>query len=181
MSSPQVPTVPLNNGVQMPALGFGVYAVPPEETERVVTDALAAGYRHLDTAAAYENEAAVGRAIAASGIPRDELFITTKLWVADAGEDNARRAFDRSLQRLGLVLQRQLWRCLSAGSVVSAAGLGLASSAPEGPVGGGVEVGSRSADEGVEQPSQFGHGQRDELAGSGCGPPFSAVARVADR
>src|SRR3954452_5369669 len=86
----------------MPALGFGVYAVPPEETERVVTDALAAGYRHLDTAAAYENEAAVGRAIAASGIPRDELFITTKLWVADAGEDNARRAFDRSLQRLGL-------------------------------------------------------------------------------
>src|SRR3954452_12034909 len=84
----------------MPALGFGVYAVPPEETERVVTDALAAGYRHLDTAAAYENEAAVGRAIAASGIPRDELFITTKLWISDAGEDNARRAFDRSLQRI---------------------------------------------------------------------------------
>src|SRR3954469_3541251 len=72
-----------------------------------------------------------------------------------------------------LVLQRQLWRCLSAGSVVSAAGLGLASSPPPGPVGGGVEVGSRSADEGVEQPSQFGHGQRDELAGSGCGPPLS--------
>src|SRR3982751_2297260 len=86
----------------MPALGFGVYAVPPEETERVVTDALAAGYRHLDTAAAYENEAAVSRAIAASGIPRDELFITTKLWISDAGDDNARRAFDRSLQRLGL-------------------------------------------------------------------------------
>src|SRR3954469_2197562 len=60
VSSPQVPTVPLNNGVQMPVLGFGVYAVPAEETERVVTDALAAGYRHLDTAAAYENEAAVG-------------------------------------------------------------------------------------------------------------------------
>src|SRR3954468_23057152 len=86
----------------MPVLGFGVYAVPSEETERVVTDALAAGYRHLDTAAAYENEAAVGRAVAASGIPRDELFITTKLWISDAGEDNARRAFDRSLQRLGL-------------------------------------------------------------------------------
>ena len=102
MSSPQVPTVPLNNGVQMPVLGFGVYAVPAEETERVVTDALAAGYRHIDTAAAYENEAAVGRAIAASGIPRDELFITTKLWVSDAGEDNARRAFERSLHRLGL-------------------------------------------------------------------------------
>jgi 2,5-diketo-D-gluconate reductase A len=102
VSSPQIPTVTLNNGVQMPALGFGVYAVPPEETERVVTDALATGYRHLDTAAAYENEAAVGRAIAASGIPRTELFITTKLWISDAGEDNARRAFDRSLQRLGL-------------------------------------------------------------------------------
>src|SRR4051794_41767854 len=86
----------------MPVLGFGVYAVPAEETERVVTDALAAGYRHLDTAAAYENEAAVGRAIAASGIPRDELFVTTKLWISDAGEDNPRRAFDRSLQRLGL-------------------------------------------------------------------------------
>src|SRR3954447_5400027 len=70
MSSPQIPTVTLNNGVQMPVLGFGVYAVPAEETERVVTDALAAGYRHIDTAAAYENEAAVGRAIAASGIPR---------------------------------------------------------------------------------------------------------------
>jgi 2,5-diketo-D-gluconate reductase A len=102
VSSPQIPTVTLNNGVQMSALGFGVYAVPPEETERVVTDALAAGYRHLDTAAAYENEAAVGRALAASGIPRDELFITTKLWISDAGEDNARRAFDRSVQRLGL-------------------------------------------------------------------------------
>jgi 2,5-diketo-D-gluconate reductase A len=102
VSSPHIPTVTLNNGVQMPVLGFGVYAVPAEETERVVTDALAAGYRHLDTAAAYENEAAVGRAIAASGIPRDELFITTKLWISDAGDDNARHAFDRSLQRLGL-------------------------------------------------------------------------------
>ena len=102
MASPKIPTVTLNNGVQMPVLGFGVYAVPAEETERVVTDALAAGYRHIDTAAAYENEAAVGRAIAASGIPRDELFITTKLWVSDAGEDDARRAFGRSLDRLGL-------------------------------------------------------------------------------
>jgi 2,5-diketo-D-gluconate reductase A len=102
VSSPQIPTVTLNNGVQMPVLGFGVYAVPAEETERVVTDALAAGYRHLDTAAAYENEAAVGRAIAASGIPRDELFITTKLWISDAGEEPARRAFERSLGRLGL-------------------------------------------------------------------------------
>src|SRR4051794_20816405 len=69
VSHPQVPTVTLNNGVPMPVLGFGVYAVAAQETERVVTDALAAGYRHIDTAAAYENEAAVGRAIAASGIP----------------------------------------------------------------------------------------------------------------
>lgn len=102
MTTTQIPTVTLNNGVHMPALGFGVYAVAAEETERVVTDALGAGYRHVDSAAAYENEAAVGRAIAASGIPRDELFITTKLWISDAGEDDARRAFERSLQRLGL-------------------------------------------------------------------------------
>jgi len=100
--SPQVPQVTLDNGVQMPVLGFGVYQIPPEQTERAVTDALAAGYRHIDTAAAYVNEDAVGRAIAASGIPRDELFITTKLWVSDSGEDAARRAFDTSLQRLGL-------------------------------------------------------------------------------
>src|SRR3712207_2090393 len=98
----QIPTVTLNNGVEMPILGFGVFQVPPADTERVVTDALAAGYRHIDTAAAYENEAAVGRAIAASGIPRDELFITTKLWVQDAGEANASPAFQRSLERLGL-------------------------------------------------------------------------------
>src|SRR5687768_9874719 len=86
----------------MPILGFGVYQIPPEQTEQAVTDALAAGYRHIDTAAAYVNEEAVGRAIAASGIPRDELFITTKLWVSDSGEDAARRAFEKSLQRLGL-------------------------------------------------------------------------------
>ena len=97
-----IPTTTLNNGVQMPVLGFGVFQVPAEEAERVVTDALAAGYRHLDTAAAYENEAGVGRAIAASGIPREELFVTTKLWIQDAGEQAAPAAFDRSLQRLGL-------------------------------------------------------------------------------
>ena len=98
----QIPTFTLNNGVQMPLLGFGVYQVPAEQTEQAVTDALAAGYRHIDTAAAYENEAAVGRAIATSGIPRDELFITTKLWIQDAGEQHATPAFERSLQRLGL-------------------------------------------------------------------------------
>src|SRR3954469_8268860 len=98
----QIPTFTLNNGVQMPVLGFGVYQVPAEQTEQAVTDALAAGYRHIDTAAAYENEAAVGRAIANSGIPRDELFITTKLWIQDAGKEHATPAFERSLQRLGL-------------------------------------------------------------------------------
>jgi 2,5-diketo-D-gluconate reductase A len=98
----QVPTVTLNNGVEMPILGFGVYQIPPEQTEQAVADALAAGYRHLDTAAAYGNEEAVGRAIAASGIARDELFVTTKLWVQDTGEENTKRAFDVSLQKLGL-------------------------------------------------------------------------------
>ncbi|WP_405705850.1 aldo/keto reductase [Streptomyces xanthophaeus] len=95
-------TVTLNNGVDMPVLGFGVYQIPPAETERAVTEALAAGYRLLDTAAAYQNEAAVGRAVRSSGIPREELFITTKVWVQDAGEENTRRAFDTSLRHLGL-------------------------------------------------------------------------------
>jgi 2,5-diketo-D-gluconate reductase A len=95
-------TVTLNNGVEMPILGFGVYQIPAKETEQAVSEALAAGYRHLDTAAAYGNEEGVGRAIAASGIPRDELFVTTKLWIQDSGEDNTRRAFGRSLERLGL-------------------------------------------------------------------------------
>ncbi|XVQ15178.1 aldo/keto reductase [Spirillospora sp. CA-255316] len=95
-------TVILNNGVEMPILGFGVYQIPPEQTEQAVTDALAAGYRLLDTAAAYMNEEAVGRAIKSSGIPRRELFVTTKLWVSDTGEENTKRAFDTSLNRLGL-------------------------------------------------------------------------------
>ncbi|MFD4370594.1 aldo/keto reductase [Streptomyces sp. NPDC058486] len=95
--------VTLNNGVQMPILGFGVYQIPPEQTERAVADALAAGYRLLDTAAAYGNEEAVGRAIKSSGIPRGDLFVTTKLWVQDApAEDNTRRAFETSLTKLGL-------------------------------------------------------------------------------
>jgi 2,5-diketo-D-gluconate reductase A len=97
----QIPQVTLNNGVRMPILGFGVYQIPAEQTEQAVTDALAAGYRSIDTAAAYGNEEAVGRALKNSGIPRDELFVTTKLWVSDAGEDNARSGFERSLQRLG--------------------------------------------------------------------------------
>ena len=94
--------VTLNNGVEMPILGFGVFQVGPAETEQAVTDALAAGYRLIDTAAAYGNEEAVGAAIAKSGIPRTELFITTKLWVQDPGEENTARAFEDSLRKLGL-------------------------------------------------------------------------------
>lgn len=78
--------VTLNNSVEMPLLGFGVFQIPDAETEKAVSEALEVGYRSIDTAAAYQNEAAVGRAIAASGIPRDELFITTKLWVQDTGD-----------------------------------------------------------------------------------------------
>ena len=95
-------TVTLNNGVEMPILGFGVYQIPPEQTEQAVRDALAAGYRSLDTAAAYGNEEAVGRAVRDSGIPREDLFVTTKLWISDAGEDRARRACETSLRKLGL-------------------------------------------------------------------------------
>jgi 2,5-diketo-D-gluconate reductase A len=99
----QVPNITLNNGVQIPQLGYGVYQIPAEQTEQSVTDALAAGYRHIDTAAAYGNEEGVGRAIAASGIPRGELFITTKLWIQDRPvQDNARRAIETSLAKLGL-------------------------------------------------------------------------------
>ncbi|MFC8146374.1 aldo/keto reductase [Streptomyces paradoxus] len=95
--------VTLNNGVEMPILGFGVFQIPLEETEQAVTDALAAGYRLLDTAASYGNEEGVGRAIKASGIPREELFVTTKLYVQDApAEKNTKRAFETSLNKLGL-------------------------------------------------------------------------------
>lgn len=94
--------ITLNNGVRMPILGFGVFQIPADQTEQAVIDALEAGYRLLDTAAAYGNEEAVGRAIAKSGIPREEVFVTTKVWVQDAGEENTKRAFDASLRRLGL-------------------------------------------------------------------------------
>ncbi|GIF63325.1 2,5-diketo-D-gluconic acid reductase [Asanoa ishikariensis] len=100
--TPQNRLITLNNGVQMPILGFGVFQVPQEQTEQVVADALAAGYRSIDTAASYGNEEAVGRAIAKSGIPREDLFVTTKMWIQRTGEDTARREFDTSLQRLGL-------------------------------------------------------------------------------
>ena len=98
-----IPTVTLNNAVRMPILGFGVFQIPAEETEQTVLDALEAGYRALDTAASYGNEEAVGRAIAKSGVPRAELFVTTKLWIQRRpGEESARRAFEASLERLGL-------------------------------------------------------------------------------
>jgi 2,5-diketo-D-gluconate reductase A len=96
-------TITLNNGVQMPLLGFGVFQVTDQaECERAVLDAISTGYRLIDTAASYMNEEAVGRAIKASGIPREELFITTKLWVQDASYEGAKRAFQRSTDRLGL-------------------------------------------------------------------------------
>ncbi|MEU6261348.1 aldo/keto reductase [Streptomyces sp. NPDC047043] len=100
--TPTVPTVTLNNGVRIPQLGFGVFQVPDTETGAAVTAALEAGYRSIDTAAIYGNEAGVGAALAASGIGRAELFVTTKLWNADQGYDATLRAFDASLAKLGL-------------------------------------------------------------------------------
>lgn len=96
-------TVTLNNGVKMPVIGFGVYQVPDaEECEIAVYEALMTGYRLIDTAAGYLNEEAVGRAIKRSGVPREELFITTKLWVQDAGYESAKLAFGKSLKKLQL-------------------------------------------------------------------------------
>jgi diketogulonate reductase-like aldo/keto reductase len=97
-----VPTVRFNNGVEIPQLGFGVFQVPPDEVVDPVRTAIESGYRLIDTAAAYQNEEGVGKAIADSGVPRDELFITTKLWNADQGYDEALRAFDVSLGKLGI-------------------------------------------------------------------------------
>jgi 2,5-diketo-D-gluconate reductase A len=97
-----VPTVKLNNGVEMPQFGLGVFQVPPPETARIVSDALAAGYRSIDTAAAYVNETGVGEAIARSGIERGELFVTTKLPNTHHGHDTALAQFEESLRRLAL-------------------------------------------------------------------------------
>ncbi len=97
-----IPTVTLHDGVEIPQLGFGVFQVPPEDTQEVVEEALAAGYRHIDTAAAYRNEKGVGAAIAASAIPREEIFVTTKLWNEQQGFDSALEAFEKSLGRLGI-------------------------------------------------------------------------------
>jgi 2,5-diketo-D-gluconate reductase A len=97
-----IPTVTLHDGVAIPQLGFGVFQVPPEETQRTVEEALATGYRHIDTAAAYRNEAGVGAAIAASGLPREEVFVTTKLWNSEQGYDSALAGFEKSLGRLDM-------------------------------------------------------------------------------
>ena len=94
--------VRLNNGVMMPAIGFGVFQIPENETERVVTNAIEVGYRLIDTAAAYFNEEQVGNAIRRSGIEREKFFVTTKSWVQDYEYDNALRAFDLSMKKLGL-------------------------------------------------------------------------------
>ncbi|MFC7930204.1 aldo/keto reductase [Streptomyces cinereoruber] len=102
MPLPRIPTVALNDGTEIPQLGFGVFQVPDDETTTAVAHALDAGYRSVDTAAVYGNEAGVGRALAASGIARDELYVTTKLWNADQGYDATLRAFDDSLAKLGL-------------------------------------------------------------------------------
>ena len=98
-----IPTITLNNGVKMPAIGYGVFRMKdPAECEEAVVQAIQSGYRLIDTAAAYENEEAVGRAIRRCGVPREELFITTKLWITDTSYEGAKRGFARSMERLGL-------------------------------------------------------------------------------
>ncbi|MFI1015084.1 aldo/keto reductase [Streptomyces sp. NPDC020965] len=98
----KVPSITLNNGVAMPQLGFGVWQVPDDEATRAVATALEAGYRSIDTAAIYQNETGTGRAVTSSGLPREDLFITTKLWNSEQGYDTTLRAFDASLDKLGL-------------------------------------------------------------------------------
>lgn len=92
--------VTLNNGVKMPKLGYGVYQTPPEETERCVLEAIETGYRSIDTAQAYGNEAGVGNAMQKCGLPREELFITTKIWISNAGYEKAKASIDESLRKL---------------------------------------------------------------------------------
>ena len=98
MSTAQIPTTSLRGGAQIPQLGFGVFQMTPKETAEAVTLALEAGYRHIDTAAAYRNEGAVGQAIRASGLDRGEVFVTTKCWNDDQGYEAAKQAFHKSLR-----------------------------------------------------------------------------------
>jgi 2,5-diketo-D-gluconate reductase A len=97
----EVPLLTLHDGVEMPQLGFGVFQIPPQDTQEKVEEALAVGYRHVDTAAAYRNEAGVGAAIAAGGVRREDVFVTTKLWNSEQGYDATLRAFEKSVERLG--------------------------------------------------------------------------------
>src|SRR5215213_11283255 len=99
---PDVSTVTLNNGVTLPAVGLGVFQTPPDETRDAVTAALEAGYRHIDTAAAYGNERQVGEAIAASGVDRSEVFVETKIWISDYGYDETLHGFQKSAGKLGV-------------------------------------------------------------------------------
>jgi 2,5-diketo-D-gluconate reductase A len=101
-STDQVPQTALRGGVEIPQLGFGVFQVPPEDTAEVVTQAFQAGYRHIDTAAAYQNEAGVGQGLRASGLDRGDVFLTTKLWNSSHGYEQAKRACRKSLDRLEL-------------------------------------------------------------------------------
>lgn len=102
MTELTIPALTLHDGIEVPQLGFGVFQVPPDETQQVVELALGAGYRHIDTAAAYGNEPGVGAALAASGLSREDVFITTKLWNSQQGYDSTLAAFEASLERLGL-------------------------------------------------------------------------------
>jgi 2,5-diketo-D-gluconate reductase A len=102
MTMSPIPTLTLNNGLSMPALGFGVFQTPPDETVAAVRVALEVGYRHIDTAAAYGNEREVGQALRESGLPRDEVFVETKVWISDYGYEQTLHAFDKSAGKLGL-------------------------------------------------------------------------------
>lgn len=102
MATATSPVFKLNNGIGMPALGLGVFNSAPEATVAAVSSAIASGYRLIDTAAAYKNEQQVGEGLRASGIPREEVFVATKLWMSDFGYDRTLHAFDRSLRKLGL-------------------------------------------------------------------------------
>jgi 2,5-diketo-D-gluconate reductase A len=102
MTLSPIPTLTLNNGLGMPALGFGVFQTPPDETVAAVRVALEVGYRHIDTAAAYGNEREVGQALRESGLPRDDVFVETKVWISDYGYEQTLHAFDKSAGKLGL-------------------------------------------------------------------------------
>jgi 2,5-diketo-D-gluconate reductase A len=101
MNATEAPAVTLHDGIEMPQLGFGTWQIPAEETQEKVEEALAVGYRHVDTAAIYDNEEGVGAAVAATGVRREDVFVTTKLWNSEQGYDSTLRAFDESLKRLG--------------------------------------------------------------------------------